>query len=60
MACEKSPGPNGIPTEAFKNLDINGLLLLRETIRKSWNDNEYDPEVFTRLGLCILPKSGDL
>ena len=60
MAYEKSPGPNGVPTEAFKNLDNYGMILLRETIRKYWNDNEYNPEVFTRLGLCILPKSGDL
>ena len=61
MAYEKSPGPNGIPTEAFKNLgDGDGSILLREIIRKYWNDNEYNPEVFTRLGLCILPKTGDL
>ena len=60
MAYEKSPGPNGIPTEAFKNLDNYGMLLLRDTIRKYWTDNQYNPEVFTRLGLCILPKTGDL
>ena len=60
MAYEKFPGPNGVPREAFKNLDNYGIILLRETIRKCWNDNEYNPEVFTRLGLCILPKSGDL
>ena len=60
MACEKSPGPNGIPTEAFQNLDNYGLLLLREIIRKYWNDNKYNPEVFTLLDLYILPKTGDL
>ena len=27
MIYEKSPGPNGVLTEAFKNLDTNGLLL---------------------------------
>ena len=32
MAYERSPGPNGVPTEAFKNLDTYGLLLLGETI----------------------------
>jgi hypothetical protein len=60
MAYEKSPGPNGIPTEAFKNLDPQGISLLRNTILKYWNDPQYNPEVFTRLGLCILPKTGDL
>ena len=33
---------------------------MRETIQKYWNDNKYNPEVFTRLGLCIHPKTGDL
>ena len=60
IAYKKSPGPNGIPTEAYKNLDNYGLLLLRKTIQKYQNDNKYTPKVFTRLGLCILPKSGDL
>ena len=60
MAYEKSPGPNGILAEGFKNLDNYGLLLLRETIRRYWNDNEYNPEIFIQLGLCILPKTGDL
>ena len=54
------PGPNGIPTEAFKNLDSVGYLLLRKTILKYWHDAEYNPEAFTKLGLCILPKTGDL
>ena len=53
MAYEKSSGPNGIPIEAFKNLDNYGLSLLRETIWKYRNSNEYNPKVFTRLGLCI-------
>ena len=60
MAYKKSPGPNDVPTEAFKNLDNYGLILLRETIQKYWNDNEYNPKVFTCLGLYILPKLGDL
>ena len=32
MAYEKFPGPNGVPTEIFKNLDTYGFLLLRKTI----------------------------
>ena len=49
-----------MPTEAFKNLDNYGMLLLREIILKYWTNNQYNPEAFTRLGLCILPKTGDL
>ena len=26
MACEKSPGLNGVPTETFKNLDKYGMV----------------------------------
>ena len=60
MAYEKSPGPNGIPTEAFKNLDGEGYLLLEKTIEEYWNNPQYEPEEFTKLRLSILPKSGDL
>ena len=60
MAYKKSPGPNGIPTEAFKNLDSYGMLLLHEIILRYWTNNQYNPEAYTRLGLCILPKTGDL
>ena len=60
MAYEKSPGPNGIPTETFKNLDSYGMLLLHEIIPRYWTDNQYNPEAFTGLGLCIRPKTGDL
>jgi hypothetical protein len=60
MAYKKSPGPNGIPTETFKNLDSYGMLLLHEIILRYWTNNQYNPEAYTRLGLCILPKTGDL
>ena len=49
-----------MPTEAFKNLDNYGMLLLHEIILRYWTDNQYNPEAYTRLGLCILPKTGDL
>ena len=49
-----------IPTEAFKNLGSLGYLLLRKTIQKYWHDAEYNPEAFTKLGLCILLKIRDL
>ena len=52
--------PMTYPRRHQKNLDNYGMLLLRDTIRKYWTDNQYNPEVFTRLGLCILPKTGDL
>ena len=48
------------PRKRSKILDNYGIILLRETIRKYWNNNEYNPEMFTHLGLCVLPKSGDL
>ena len=60
MAYKKSPGPKGIPKDAFKNLDSQDILLLRKTILKFRNNPQYNPEAFTRLGLCILQKTGDL
>ena len=52
MLYEKSPGPNVIPTEAFKNLGSVGFLLLCKTILKYWHDAEYNLESITKLG-CV-------
>ena len=60
MAYEKSPGPNGITTEAFKNLDGEGFELLYRTIVKYWTDPDYNPEEFTTIKLSMIPKTGDL
>ena len=60
MDNEKPPGLNGIPTKALINLVNYGLLLLSKTIQKYWNDNQYNPKVFTQLSLYIAPKTGDL
>ena len=43
MAYEKSPGSNGITTEAFNNLDGEGFKLLYRTIVRYWTDPNYTP-----------------
>ena len=60
MAYEKSPGSNGITTEAFKNLDKDGFELLYRTIVRYWTDENYIPEKFTTIKLSMIPKTGDL
>ena len=60
MAYEKSPGSNGITTEAFKNLDGDGFELLYRTIVRYWTDENYTPEEFTTIKLSMIPKTGDL
>ena len=60
MRYEKSPGPNGIPTEAFKNLEGESFDLLYNLIKKYWEDTEYSPNEMTLIKLSILPKKGDL
>ena len=60
MAYEKSPGSNGITTEAFKNLDGNGFELLYRTIVRYWTDENYTPDEFTTIKLSMIPKTGDL
>ena len=57
---KKSPGPNGIPTEAYKNLEKEGFDLLYNLIKKYWEDAEYSPNEMTLIKLSILPKKGDL
>ena len=61
MAYEKSPGSNGITTEAFnKNLGGEGFELLYRTIVKYWTNPNYTPEEFTTIKLSMIPKTGDL
>ena len=60
MAYEKSPGSNGITTEAFKNLDKDGFELLYQTIVRYRTDENYTPEEFTTIKLSMIPKTGDL
>ena len=60
MQNEKSPGPNGIPPEAFKYLSPWGLRILTEIIQDYWLDNDNNGKIFTKLGLTILPKTGAL
>ena len=56
MRYEKSPGLNGIPTEAYKNLEGKGFELLFDLIKKYWEDPEYSPNELTLIKLTVLPK----
>jgi hypothetical protein len=60
MKYEKSPGPNGIPTEAFKNLEGKTFTKFMEILNQYWNDDNYEIPEWQELGFSILPKSGDL
>eukprot|EP00980_Cylindrotheca_fusiformis_P021013 scaffold8028_cov81-Cylindrotheca_fusiformis.AAC.1 len=60
MQYEKSPGPNGIPTEAFKNLQGEGLAKLVGIIQKVWTDEYYIPGEWSQIKLTVLPKKGNL
>lgn len=60
MKFEKSPGLNGIPTEAFKNLTGKGFSQLVETITRVWTDPDYVPKEWCDIKLTVLPKKGDL
>ena len=60
MQYEKSPGTNGIPTEAFKSLTGTNYQYFEETITLFWKNDQYQPIDFQQIQLSILPKKGDL
>ena len=60
MENEKSPGPNKIPPEAFKNLQGLGYITLTNIIYDYWTNENNNNPTYTKLGLTILPKKGDL
>jgi hypothetical protein len=60
MKSEKSPGINGIPTEAFKQLTGRGLHTFENLIQFCWQDAEFKPPAWQKIKLSILPKKGDL
>ena len=60
MQNKKAPGPNGIPPEAFKYLSEKGFIIFKTIIHDYWENNDNNKEIFTKLGLSILLKSGDL
>jgi hypothetical protein len=60
MQYEKSPGRNGIPTEAFKTLQDTNIDLFHELITAFWNNPDFNPDEWHQIKLCILPKKGDL
>ena len=61
MANDKSPGINRIPPEAY-NLwasgDTNTVLI--EMIQKYWIDEKFGPNLFHKVSLKILSKTGEL
>ena len=57
---KKSPGPNKIPPEAFKNLDGFGYITLTNIIYDYWTNKNNNNPTYTKLGLIILPKKEDL
>jgi Reverse transcriptase (RNA-dependent DNA polymerase) len=60
MKYEKSPGTNGIPTEAFKNLRGMPLDKFIKILQEYWNNDEFEIQEWQELGFSILPKTGDL
>jgi len=60
MQYEKSPGKNGIPTEAFKNLRKEPLSVFSKIIELFWQNNQFNLVDWQQIKLSILPKKGDL
>jgi hypothetical protein len=60
MQYEKSPGKNGIPTEAFKSLQDSNLDLFHKLITAFWHNIDLNPSEWRQIKLSILPKKGDL
>ena len=57
MLNDKSPGRNGITSEAYK-LWISGETreILVSIIHKYWTDDTFNPEIFHEIKLRLLPK----
>jgi hypothetical protein len=60
MQYEKSPGTNGIPTEAFKCLTGTNYQFFEDTIILFWKNDQFQPIIFQQIKLSVLPKKGDL
>jgi hypothetical protein len=60
MQYEKSPGKNGIPMEAFKNLSRGPLSVFKRLITRFWQNDQFNPVDWQQIKLSILPKKGDL
>ena len=56
MANEKAPGPNGITTEVYKNLQGIFLKKLEDIIKEYLNNPNCNPEEWAQIGLTIIPK----
>jgi hypothetical protein len=61
MQYEKSPGTNGIPTEAFKCLTGGtNYQFVEDTITLFWKIGQFQPTDFQQIKLSVLPKKGNL
>ena len=60
MQYKKSPGKNGIPTEAFKNLRRGPLMAFKKLIALFWQNDQFNPVKWQQIKLSILPKKGNL
>jgi hypothetical protein len=60
MQYEKSPGTNGIPTEAFKCLTGTNYQFFEDTITVFWKNDQFQPIDFQQIKLSVLPKKGNL
>jgi hypothetical protein len=57
MQYEKSPGKNGIPTEAFKNLRKGPLsVFFSKLVELFWQNDRFNPVDWQQIKLSILPK----
>ena len=61
-ATEKSPGVDGIPTEAFKIIRESDVLLgeFMKFLRACWREENVDPDAFHATLVTVLPKKGGL
>jgi hypothetical protein len=60
MQYKNSPGKNGIPTEAFKNLKRGPLLAFNKLIALFWQNDQFNPVDWQQIKVSISPKKVDL
>jgi hypothetical protein len=60
MQYKKSPGKSRIPTEAFKSLQKEPLLVFLKINELFWQNDWFNPVHWQQIKLSILPKKGEL
>jgi len=58
MKKNKSPGPDGIPMELFKEMDVDNLTTVLSIIRNWWQKEDM-PEELLHAKVALLYKKGD-